>query len=684
MKFFTSLKTTFTAFIVVMVILVFAVQTGISTYHYKSTLDTSMEQELKFRAEKEAGALYTQLSNISKTATVLANDIEAMPQYDTDLLLTIAKQYMQAEPLIVGGGFWMEPYSYKPDAKYFGPYIGKDASNQLKVSWEYSTPESDYFKEPWYKLGISGKSKVMWSQPYEDTVTNVPMITAISQINKQGKIIGVTTFDVGLKELQDYVAGMKVGKNGYAFIISQEGYYLGHKISEKNLKQKISEESDSKLREIGGKIIAANETALDRISINDNDSFTVYTPIGSTGMKLVLVMPSAEVYSALYKVMAINLITFIAAIFLFVILIFYIFTRTISKPINQLVGVAEKIANGDLSGKVAITSKNEIGVLAKSIQTMVNNLREVVFNVMQSAEQVAASSQQLMANADQSAQATEQVTAVITDVANNADKQLTATNTSLDAIKNMSANIEQIAINANTVVTMSNQTAAAAGKGGSAIETAVNQMNHIDTTVVQSAEVITHLDECSRQIGQIVDTISGIANQTNLLALNAAIEAARAGEHGKGFAVVADEVRKLAEQSQAATEQIAALIAEIQGKTNKAVTAMQEGISEVKLGTEVVSTAGMAFSEIVSLVNEVSPKIQEISSAMQQMTAGSQQMVHSVHEIDDLSRNVADNTQTVSAATQEQSAAMEEIASSSNALAKLAEELRVCVNKFKI
>ena len=209
-------------------------------------------------------------------------------------------------------------------------------------------------------------------------------------------------------------------------------------------------------------------------------------------------------------------------------------------------------------------------------------------------------------------------------------------------------------------------------------------MGRIEQTVNRSAAVVAELGQRSKAIDQIVATISGIAGQTNLLALNAAIEAARAGEQGRGFAVVAEEVRKLAEQSQEATKQISALIGGIQGDTEQAVAAMDNGTREVKLGAEVVNTAGQAFHEIVALVEQVSDQIREVSSTIDQMAIGSQQIVESVNRIDHLSKEAASQAQTVSAATEEQSASMEEIASSSQSLAQLALELRDAVGKFKV
>ena len=216
------------------------------------------------------------------------------------------------------------------------------------------------------------------------------------------------------------------------------------------------------------------------------------------------------------------------------------------------------------------------------------------------------------------------------------------------------------------------------------IDGAVEQMKLIHDSVLQSASVITELGDESDRIGKIVDTISSIAGQTNLLALNAAIEAARAGEHGRGFAVVADEVRKLAEQSSESAGEIAGLITSIQDKSQKAVSVMQEGVSRVEAGTKVVQSSGASFNEIAEMVRKVAEESEKMNNIVNSLNENTKTIGEAIQSISGKSSSVSAEAESVSAATEELTATMSEIESASGVLSEMAQDMQRAVANFKM
>lgn len=359
-------------------------------------------------------------------------------------------------------------------------------------------------------------------------------------------------------------------------------------------------------------------------------------------------------------------------------------SKAITAPLQLMVSVCEGFAQGDFRDKPrSVVRKDEIGRLADTLADMRTSLRLIFKHVNESAEQVAAASEELTASADQSAHAVTAVASSIMEVAQGADKQLGAAENATHVVDEMSSGIQTAAGNSEQMAQQSALAARKAKNGNEAIGKAVSQMSTIEESVNHSAQVVEKLGKRSEEIGQIIETIAGIASQTSLLSLNAAIEAARAGEQGRGFAVVADEVRKLADQSQEAAKKIAELIGEIQQDTKNAVTAMESGTREVQLGANVVKVAGDTFGEIATLVDGVSEQVGDISTSMQRLAVSAQQIVRTVKEIEALSKQTSGEAQSVSAATEEQSASMEEIASASQSLAKLAQELQTEIQKFR-
>jgi methyl-accepting chemotaxis protein len=373
------------------------------------------------------------------------------------------------------------------------------------------------------------------------------------------------------------------------------------------------------------------------------------------------------------------------SIFILACIATFFVTRRISRPLRQVVESAQTIAKGDLRIQtIQYDSNDEIGDMLKAFAMMTDNLRNVISQVAKAAEQVAAASEELTASSEQSAQAAGQVAETVTNVAMGAANQLSAVGQTISIVGEMASSVHQIANTANAVFLQAGETAQAASVGGEAVRQAANQMELIKSSVTQSAQVVQNLGVRSQQIGQIIDVISGIAGQTNLLALNAAIEAARAGEQGRGFAVVADEVRKLAEQSRDATQKIAEIIRDIQLETNTAVATMNQGTGEVAKGMKVIFTTGERFNFIESMIQQLNGQINEIKAATEEISLSSDDVVGSVDSMKVVASGISGDMQTISAATEEQSASMQEIASSSQALANMAGELQVIVSKFSL
>ena len=330
--------------------------------------------------------------------------------------------------------------------------------------------------------------------------------------------------------------------------------------------------------------------------------------------------------------------------------------RSITVPLRQAVDLSNHLADGNLAITLESSGRDEAALLLKSMENTVQSLRGLIGNVVQSSGSIAAAAQQLSATSAQMATATEEVAAQTVTVATAGEETAATSN--------------DIARNCTMAAEGSQRATASAQAGTGVVQETICLMEKISGRVQDSARTVEALGSRSDQIGTIVGTIEDIADQTNLLALNAAIEAARAGEQGRGFAVVADEVRALAERTGRATREIGEMIRAIQQETKDAVLSMNEGVHDAVQGSEGAARSGTALQEILDHVNEVMMQVNQIATAAEEQTSTTNEISNNIHQITRVIQETANGTHETSQAAIQ--------------LARLAEELKGHVEQFRL
>jgi methyl-accepting chemotaxis protein len=427
---------------------------------------------------------------------------------------------------------------------------------------------------------------------------------------------------------------------------------------------------------------------------------------------------NSQIMVTLLKVMMFSLLFILG-------LAFILISRGIVRPIKEVVEVAnsvvtrdlemitndiKRIAAGDINfqqgddgfnivgRKINVRSNDEIGELANSFNTMTDKLYEIggafadmynrlyglISGIKSSAQELHDTNEKMKHIAFEISSSMNQITSTTDQVAEGASSQTVAINEILNAVNTMSDIAKDIAGNSGEAEALAQKTKNTAMEGVEVVNKTITGMSSIKDRVDVSTDNIGELGEYSQRIGNIVEVINGIAEQTNLLALNAAIEAARAGEHGRGFAVVADEVMKLAESATKETGDVANLITAVQKGTEQAVVSMQSGVGEVKNGTDLANQAGLSLNQILSAVKETGDKVSGISNSVDKLARKGNEIVENVESISAVVAQNSAASQEVSASAHLMTDRMNEVVDSIDQLSVVAESLIESISYFKL
>ncbi len=490
-------------------------------------------------------------------------------------------------------------------------------------------------------------------------------------------------------------ARLDLGEHGYFYILNQNGELLAHPKQEGEViidKQAsdgtyyIKDVIASGLKPEGGFTYylwpLANEGDADSTKEAMKITFSKTAP--AWGWIVVAGSYVQDFDTGQDNIFRAIIITLIICILLGIVLIFGL-SQHLSKPIIRIQQAAEKLAAGDLSGEPpVIRNRDEIGRLSDSFTVLSQNMKQIIGNLSLSSHTLASYAVQLSITSNETTQAITHTTTAISEVANNNEMQAQATQETAVAMDEMTEGIARVADAATRAHESSLAAMDEAIAGDTMVHHAVKQINTVNESVADLSNSVSGLSMQSEKIGEIVNTIKEISSQTNLLSLNAAIEASRAGEHGRGFAVVAGEVRKLAELSNRSAEQIASLINEIRANMTLTTASMNKSKLDVEEAVRTIKQSGESFASIMSATQLTTDQIQEASAASQQMSASAEEISAAVHEIEQISLRTAGSAQNVSAAAEEQLASMDEIASSADQLKSMSQGLMKQADQFKL
>ena len=500
---------------------------------------------------------------------------------------------------------------------------------------------------------------------------------------------GLMILDLKENFVESMLKGINLGENSELHLISSDERDIAYKITDEGTSELIDTDDKNKITDtmFYSRITGAQEAGTFIDTFNDEEYMILHTSIstvyGKTGYTLVGLVPTSNFRESAANIGKVTIIFTLVAIG-FALVIGLLLAFNISKAVNRILNLTKKVAAGDLTVKIETKSKDELGVLTKSINSMIESMQTLISNAADTALTVIESARTVAATTEQISRVSHEVTKTVQEIAEGSSTQASDSEQGVSKMSELALRINAVTDYANSINVKSDETIRLSEEGFESVvdlERKAKETTRITQTIIADAQ---ELNVHSKSIGEIVKVMSNIAEQTNLLSLNAAIEAARAGTAGMGFGVVADEIRKLAEQSASALDDIGTIVRNTQDQTKRVVESAEASENILKSHNIALEHTLAVFKKISDSMVELANTVSDITGGVEDMNSYKDSTISAIQNISAVSQEFAAATEEVSASTEEQLSAIEELSMYAKQLDDTANNLNKSIKLFKI
>lgn len=549
--------------------------------------------------------------------------------------------------------------------------------------------EKDLSDRDYITKALAGEANI--SDVIISKVTGEAVIMVAVPIKNGDAVVGALIGRLNGTALSDVTNDTGYGEKGYAYMLNNSGQVIAHPNSDMVMNQVnpiVEAETQPSYQSLSKaiQVMLEKRNGFIDYQFEGKSIYSGYAEVPDTDWIIVVTANKDEVLSDIPALQG-KMILILVIGLVYSLIIVYLIGNTITKPMIAVTKLSKKIADLDVSENVPakyLRWKDENGILANAMQSIMDNLRSIIGEITDASLQVSSTAQELTATAEQSAMSAEEVSRTVEEIAKGASEQASNTETGSNEAIKLGELIEQSRNHMHNMNMASNKVTEVVNGGLKEIDHLTGISEESASATKEIYDIILKTNESTEQIGEASNVISAIAEQTNLLALNASIEAARAGEAGKGFAVVADEIKKLAGQSAKSTEYIDGIISELKAVVDRAVEAM-ERVNEIsKEQFDSVISTKQKYELIMDAMEETNTAVTQLNDSEEEMGVSKNQILDMLQTLSAIAEENAASTEEASSAMVEQSASMEEIAKSSERLALLASSLQEIIMKFKV